>query len=50
MQMVTIDKTKPVMVTGATGYLASWIVKRLLDDGIKVHATVRDPSDQAKVI
>jgi len=47
--MVTIDKTKPVMVTGATGYLSSWIVKRLLDDGIEVHATVRDPSDQFKV-
>ena len=47
--MVTIDKTKPVMVTGATGYLASWIVKRLLDDGVKVRATVRDPSDQVKV-
>jgi hypothetical protein len=37
------------MVTGATGYLASWIVKNLLDDGIEVHATVRDPSDQFKV-
>jgi nucleoside-diphosphate-sugar epimerase len=47
--MVIIDKTKPVMVTGATGYLASWIVKKLLDDGITVHATVRDPSDQVKV-
>lgn len=47
--MVTIDKTKPVMVTGATGYLASWIVKRLLDEGVKVHATVRDPSDEVKV-
>ena len=47
--MMIIDKTKPVMVTGATGYLASWIVKKLLDDGITVHATVRDPSDQAKV-
>lgn len=47
--MVTIDRTKPVMITGATGYLASWIVKMLLDDGIKVHATVRDPSDQSKV-
>ena len=49
MKMVTIDRTKPVMITGATGYLASWIVKMLLDDGIKVHAAVRDPSDQAKV-
>jgi len=47
--MVTIDRTKPVMVTGATGYLASWIVKKLLDDEITVHATVRDPSDKPKI-
>ena len=36
--MPQIDKTKPVLVTGATGYIAGWIVKRLLDDGITVHA------------
>lgn len=47
--MVEIDKTKPVMVTGGSGYLASWIVKKLLDEGINVHATVRDPADIAKV-
>jgi nucleoside-diphosphate-sugar epimerase len=47
--MVTINRNKPVMVTGGTGYLASWIVKLLLDDGINVHATVRDPYDTAKV-
>lgn len=32
--MKTIDRTKPVLVTGGTGYLASWIVKQLLTDGI----------------
>ena len=32
--MLSIDKTKPVMVTGATGYVAGWIVKRLLEEGI----------------
>jgi nucleoside-diphosphate-sugar epimerase len=34
----------PVMVTGASGYVASWIVKTLLDAGATVHATVRDPA------
>lgn len=42
--MQKIDKTKPVMVTGATGYVAGWIVKRLLEEGLTVHATVRDPA------
>lgn len=44
-----IDKTKPVLVTGGNGYIASWIVKYLLADGLNVHATVRDPANQAKV-
>ncbi len=43
-----IDKTKPVLVTGGNGYIASWIVKYLLADGIDVHATVRDPANLAK--
>ncbi len=47
--MVTIDKIKPVLVTGGTGYMASWIIKMLLEEGINVHATVRDPSDIQKV-
>lgn len=47
--MSTIDKTKPVLVTGGTGYMASWIIKMLLDDGINVNTTVRDPSDIRKV-
>ena len=38
----------PVLVTGGNGYVASWLVKRLLDDGFRVHATVRDPRDPAK--
>ena len=33
--MTAIDKTKPVMVTGANGYVASWLVKRLLEDGVR---------------
>lgn len=37
------------MVTGATGYVAGWLVKRLLDEGITVHAAVRNPDNQKKV-
>jgi nucleoside-diphosphate-sugar epimerase len=47
--MREIDKTKPVLVTGGSGYIASWIIKMLLEDGIDVHATVRDPSNAEKV-
>ena len=34
------------MVTGATGYVAGWIVKKLLEEGFTVHATVRNPANQ----
>lgn len=37
------------MVTGANGYVGSWIVKKLLDEGITVHAAVRNPDNQDKV-
>jgi nucleoside-diphosphate-sugar epimerase len=47
--MTQIDKTKPVLVTGATGYIAGWLVKRLLEEGITVHAAVRDPDKKEKV-
>jgi dihydroflavonol-4-reductase len=47
--MKTIDKSRPVMVTGGTGYMASWIVKMLLEKGINVNATMRDPLDVQKV-
>ncbi len=47
--MTTIDKTKPVLVTGANGFVASWLVKRLLEDGITVHAAVRSPDNDKKV-
>ncbi|GGE56292.1 NAD-dependent epimerase/dehydratase family protein [Actibacterium pelagium] len=47
--MFTIDTSKPVMVTGATGYVAGWIVKGLLEAGATVHAPVRNPDDAAKV-
>jgi nucleoside-diphosphate-sugar epimerase len=47
--MTQIDKTKPVLVTGATGYVAGWLVKKLLEAGITVHAAVRNPDNEKKV-
>lgn len=41
--MTTIDPKAPVLVTGGSGYIASWIVRYLLEDGHRVRATVRDP-------
>lgn len=32
-----------VCVTGAAGFVASWLVKRLLVSGYEVIGTVRDP-------
>lgn len=32
-----------VCVTGAGGYVASWLVKLLLSKGYTVHGTLRDP-------
>ena len=46
--MKSIDPTKPVLVTGATGYVAGWLVKRLLEEGLTVHAAVRDPKREDK--
>ena len=47
--MTHIDSSKPVCVTGASGYIASWIVNYLLEEGFTVHATVRNP-DNAKSV
>ena len=46
--MAKIDRTKPVLVTGATGYIAGWIVKELLDEGFTVHAAIRDVPNKDK--
>jgi len=43
------DKATTVCVTGAAGFMASWLVKRLLEKGYTVHATVRDPGNLVKV-
>ena len=44
-----IDRSQPVMITGATGYVAGWIVQRLLEEGLTVHAPVRDPDNPDKL-
>lgn len=46
---MNIDKSSPVMVTGATGYVAGHIIKKLLAEGLTVHATVRDPNNKDKL-
>ncbi len=47
--MMKIDKKMPVMITGATGYVAGWVVKKLLNEGLTVHAPVRDPHNPEKL-
>ncbi|XP_074358579.1 cinnamoyl-CoA reductase 1-like isoform X2 [Apium graveolens] len=39
---------KKVCVTGAGGYVASWLVKFLLSKGYTVHGTARNPCDEKK--
>lgn len=46
--MKVIDRTKPILVTGGTGYLASWIVKQLLELELDVRTTVRNLSNKEK--
>lgn len=38
-----------VCVTGASGFIASWLIKRLLESGYNVIGTVRDPGDEKKI-
>jgi nucleoside-diphosphate-sugar epimerase len=45
---MNIDKSKPVMITGATGYLGGRIAEKFLSNGITVHAPVRDASNAKK--
>jgi dihydroflavonol-4-reductase len=44
-----VDASAPVMVTGATGYVAGWMVKGLVDVGVTVHTAVRDPRNASNV-
>ena len=44
-----IDHKAPVLVTGATGYVAGVLIKKLLAEGLTVHATVRDVKNRDKL-
>jgi len=47
--MTTTAKTdKTIMVTGGTGYIGSWIVKKVLEKGYAVRLTVRDKNKPEK--
>nr|XP_043623147.1 uncharacterized protein LOC122594927 [Erigeron canadensis] len=46
---MSVGEGKVVCVTGASGFIASWIVKLLLDRGYSVHATVRSLGDPKKI-
>lgn len=45
----TVGIKGKVCVTGAAGFVASWLIKRLLKSGYHVRGTVRDPGDHKKV-
>ncbi|XVE76966.1 hypothetical protein DITRI_Ditri13aG0023500 [Diplodiscus trichospermus] len=41
---------RTVCVTGGTGFIASWLIKRLLEEGYSVHTTVRpDPENKRDI-
>ncbi|MEQ1438856.1 aldehyde reductase [Fontimonas sp. SYSU GA230001] len=42
-----MNPAAPVLVTGASGYVASWLVRDLLEAGYTVHGTVRDPQKKS---
>ncbi|KAL8152030.1 hypothetical protein V2J09_021838 [Rumex salicifolius] len=49
MEKLNVSGKGKVCVTGASGFVASWIVKRLLSSGYYVVGTVRDPGDDKKL-
>ncbi|KDP38534.1 hypothetical protein JCGZ_04459 [Jatropha curcas] len=43
------SQNQTVCVTGASGFIGSWLIMRLLERGYTVRATVRDPDNRKKV-
>jgi len=50
MNIIQIKTSKKVLVTGANGFLGSWIVKGLVQEGHEVFAFVRRGSDLSELI
>jgi nucleoside-diphosphate-sugar epimerase len=48
--MVAISAPAKVLVTGANGYLATWVVKKYLEAGYSVRGTVRSLSRSAFLV
>jgi nucleoside-diphosphate-sugar epimerase len=47
--MNPIELSRPILVTGGSGYVAGWIIQLLLEEGLSVHTTVRNPSKPSSV-
>lgn len=43
-----LDKSKPVMLTGATGYVGGRIAEKFMQEGHTVHAPIRNPDNKEK--
>ena len=49
MQLQSFDQSLPILVTGGSGYLASWMIKYLVEAGYFVRTTVRNRQDERKI-